>query len=67
MSITVTAELVTLARREALGEAAELANRVYLRLIGGDAVHCPCGNGRVPTQAYRTAVDAFAAAIRDLT
>lgn len=45
-------------------KAAELANSVYISLIGGDPVPCACGNGRIPTQAYRAAVDAYAARIR---
>jgi hypothetical protein len=45
-------------------DAAELADAVYMRLIA-DGPDCPCGNGRVPTQAYRTAVDAYAKAIRE--
>ena len=48
-------------------DAADLSSAVYMRLIGGDAQACPCGNGRIPTQAYRTAADAYAKAIRELS
>lgn len=42
---------------------AALADSVYLGLIVTPGV-CPYGNGHVPTGAYRTACDAYAAAIR---
>ena len=44
---------------------ANLANSVYIDLSASGPA-CPCGNGRVPTGAYRAAVDAYAAAIRRL-
>lgn len=52
-------------RNAALEQAAELANAVYMSLIGKPKP-CPCGNGRIPTGAYRVAADAYAKAIRDL-
>jgi hypothetical protein len=56
----------TIEAQRVLIAASDLADAVYIQLIGGPAVPCPCGNGRIPTGAYRAAVDAYAQAIRCL-
>ena len=63
----IDAGVYALGVQDGRNEAARLADAVYIRLIGGEPKACPCGNGRIPTGAYRAAVDAFAAAIRDLS
>ena len=52
-------------RRKAFQQVIDLAHSVYTGLIV-DSNLCPCGNGRVPTQAFRTTIDTYVAQIRTI-
>lgn len=60
------AEWERAARAAALEEAINKAPDVHTLLIGSEPKSCPCGNGRIPTGAYRTATDAYARALRTI-